>query len=116
LPVQSGRIAVHGGSIGSDEQFHHLAVDLKWSVVIYPSTITEKRAPSLGVTAATVCAPEMSAKRNRKMVESSEYLIAAPRGYKEVERSEVWTMIRYAQSLGKPVLIVYRNGTSEWRR
>lgn len=49
--------------------------------------------------------------RNRDIVDRSEHLIAAPAEMVETERGGTWSTIRYARKIGKPVTIIYPDGS-----
>ncbi len=51
--------------------------------------------------------------RNRTIVDECEVLVACPAG-PEVTRSGTWSTIRYARRIGKPVVIIYPDGTVDY--
>lgn len=56
-------------------------------------------------------APLPYLKRNRVIVDATECLVATPRTFKEELRSGTWATVRYARGLGRPVCIVWPDGT-----
>ena len=51
--------------------------------------------------------------RNRTIVDECEVLVACPSG-PEVVRSGTWSTIRYARKVGKPVIIVFPDGSVDY--
>lgn len=49
--------------------------------------------------------------RNRDIVDATERLIAAPGEMTEQQRSGTWQTVRYARRVGKPVTIVFPDGS-----
>jgi hypothetical protein len=55
--------------------------------------------------------------RNRIIVTNAETMIAAPKEYEEVKKgSGTWATIRYTDHVGKPLFIIWPDGTQEVRR
>lgn len=50
--------------------------------------------------------------RNRNIVDASEHLVACPKGPEEL-RSGTWSTVRFARKVGKPVTIIWPDGTIE---
>lgn len=57
------------------------------------------------------CRPPLE--RNRTIVDECEVLVACPAG-PEVTRSGTWSTIRYARRIGRPVVIIYPDGSVEY--
>jgi len=101
----------HGDCVGSDEQAHHLASSLQYSIAIHPPENDEKRA---------FCQPTLDGRmfpakdyldRNQDIVDASTYLMATPNSYKERRRgSGTWATIRRARKKGIRISIIYPNG------
>ena len=49
--------------------------------------------------------------RNKDMVRETAWLIAAPAEPEEQLRSGTWSTIRFARKLGKPVFLIFPDGT-----
>lgn len=56
--------------------------------------------------------PRPPLERNRDVVDASDVLLACPGGMAEEQRSGTWATIRYARKAGKPVVIVWPDGTT----
>jgi hypothetical protein len=56
------------------------------------------------------CRPNLE--RNRNIVDATDHLVACPKG-KEEQRSGTWATIRYARKVGRPVTIIWPDGTIE---
>lgn len=113
----------HGDCSGADTQMHTSLnvwrklnnIDLK--LIGYPATgnAANWRAWNIEFDDEMEPAPPMT--RNRRMVDASDVVIAAPKGYDEVKiGSGTWGTIRYAKSRGKKLYIVSPDGTvHEWQ-
>lgn len=105
----------HGSCVGADEELHrgvmfggldHLRIHS------HPSTLWAKRAECYlreGLDIPYGAKPPLE--RNRDIVDACEALIAAPKESAETLRSGTWATIRYCRKVGKPVLIVWPDGT-----
>lgn len=51
--------------------------------------------------------------RNRRIVDSTDLLVACPAGFWETPRGGTWYTIRYARSVGKHLIIIWRDGRVE---
>ena len=97
---------VHGDCVGADSEAHDLAKSLDFYVIIYPCTLTTKRAFKKGDEEALPIPP---LERNKRIVDRCDVLIAAPLTTDhEVRRSGTWATIRYARKVGKPIIILER--------
>jgi len=99
----------HGDCIGADKQFHDLAKEKQYSIIIHPPTNEVKRAFCKG-GALLLKKPYLD--RNRDIVNSVDLLIGCPKG-EETQRSGTWMTIRYAKTKGKLIRIIYPNGNME---
>jgi NAD(P)H-hydrate repair Nnr-like enzyme with NAD(P)H-hydrate dehydratase domain len=97
----------HGDCIGADADAHRIAKDLKKSVHSYPPINQSKRA---FCDADVINSEKEYLVRNHDIVDSSDFLIATPKGNKEELRSGTWATIRYARKVGKKVVIIWPNG------
>lgn len=92
----------HGDCIGADAQAHDAARALGYHIVLHPPTNPSRRA----YCSADEEAPPLEyLARNKRIVESSELLIAGPSGPERV-RSGTWSTVRYARSLHLSVIIL----------
>ncbi len=98
----------HGDCDGSDCEVNHIARESGVRTASHPPENGMLRA--FCVTDLThQPAPYMQ--RNRSIVNVTCRLIAAPGGMEEELRSGTWATVRYARRLGKPVTIVFPDGT-----
>ncbi len=97
----------HGDCIGADSDAHKIAKELGKRVHIYPPSNPNKRAFNDG---DLVNAEKEYLDRNHDIVDSSDFLIAAPKGNKEELRSGTWATIRYARKRNKKVVIILPSG------
>lgn len=108
--------ARHGDCIGGDEQFHAKCMNLPvWRIVVHPPDNDTLRAFCGGSddTQVTQVGMKPYLVRNRDIVDASDVMIACPKESEEVMRSGTWTTIRYARKIGKPLLIIYPDGTTQ---
>ena len=94
----------HGDCIGADAEAHRGALALKIPVYVHPPTVANKRAFCEG--ADFFHPAEDYLYRNRRIVDSTEILIAAPRTSREMLRSGTWATIRYARKRGRPIYLI----------
>ena len=105
--------AHHGDCVGGDVQFHstaqHVGFDGGYQVVVvvHPPHNSTLRANTTG---DRVLPPRPYLERNRNIVDITKLLIAAPKG-PETQRSGTWSTIRYARTIGRPIIIIWPNGT-----
>lgn len=98
------KFVLHGDCIGSDEQFHNLALDHKISVIIHPPRNDKFRAFCEG--AFKIMEPDEYLVRDHVMVDTCDFLIATPKTSKEQLRSGTWATIRYARKIGRKHLVI----------
>jgi len=96
--------AHHGDCVGADAQFHLMCRDMQIPVVLHPSTLTAQRAYSQECAASHP--PLAPLERNRRIVDASTVLLAAPRNEHEELRSGTWATIRYARPRIPTVVIL----------
>jgi hypothetical protein len=101
----------HGDCEGADETASRIANDFNVQVIIHPPLDPKKRAFCIGHTLT----PKPYLERNHDIVDACNLLIATPGQKQEQLRSGTWATIRYATKKGKPVLIIYPDGTRERR-
>jgi len=105
-------IGHHGDCIGADKDFHDIMMSFNTSVVIHPPINSSKRAFCKG-NKVTVLSPKDYLVRNHDIVDSTEYLIACPKGFEEELRSGTWATIRYMRKEQDHThcIIVFPDGT-----
>lgn len=110
--VQLERID-HGDCVGADAQIHEMARAAGLYVVGHPPRYSGSRA---------FCAfdvelpPAEFNDRNRSIVDATHRLLALPETVENQRlRSGTWSTVRYATKKRRPVLIVYRDGSEEYR-
>lgn len=99
----------HGDCIGADADAHDIAAALGAVIVIHPPIKDAKRA--FCWHADKVMDPAPYHARNRAIVSATERLIACPKESEEVMRSGTWMTIRYARNMGRPIWILWPDGT-----
>jgi hypothetical protein len=57
--------------------------------------------------------PAAAAVRNRAVVDACDLVVACPPGAVEEPRSRTWAAVRYARRVGRPVVLIYPNGTTD---
>jgi hypothetical protein len=98
----------HGDCIGSDEQAHEIAGELGIYRISHPPKDSRLRA---FCDAEEVREPKDYLPRDYDIVDESQELIATPSTFHEVLRSGTWTTIRYATQQGKPLTIIFPDGS-----
>lgn len=97
----------HGDCIGADDQAHEIVKELDCKIIIHPSNNEIKRAWNTG-TYVNVPLPPL--KRNRHIVNETQFIIATPKEDHEELRSGTWATIRYATSKHRVVWMVWPDG------
>lgn len=104
----------HGDCIGADDQMDQIGRELGLTIYIHPPDNPSKRAwcntRPIGES-WTEHPPQSYLLRNKAIVESARTLIAAPKETAETVRSGTWSTVRYARKVGKPVYIVWPDGS-----
>ncbi len=101
----------HGDCVGSDTQAHDLVRSIGSAEIhLHPPTNSKSRT-RCNADVEHLPAPYLV--RNRNIVDSTQVLIATPKGMKEELRSGTWATIRYARKLVRRIFIVYPNGEVE---
>lgn len=98
----------HGMCAGSDEIAHHLIEENKKDVNIvgHPPTWS---GSVVKLTCHTILPEDTYLKRNKEIVDSTDFLIATPDA-KERGGSGTWKTVRYARKKGKRIYIIHKNG------
>lgn len=99
----------HGDCVGADAEASEIAAELGLWIVVHPPENESKRAFCQKVR--VILPPKPYLERNRDIVNSCDRLIATPLEGGEILRSGTWATVRYARKVGKPVTIIYRDGT-----
>jgi hypothetical protein len=105
--------AHHGDCVGADAQFHALARELAWSIVIHPPVDDSERANCSGDQRRD---PLTHMKRNKAIVTESHLMLAIPRDMTEQQFGGTWKTIGMSRKAKKPLVIVFPDGTThgEW--
>lgn len=99
----------HGDCVGSDAQAHGLVRTTRAVIHVHPPTSPAKRAFCDG---DVIWLPRPYIDRNHDIAERCDHLIATPKGPEEL-RSGTWATIRYARRIGRPVTIIWPDGSME---
>lgn len=98
----------HGDCVGADADMHAIARAAGQRVVVHPPTDPKLQACLTGDVTAPA-KPYLD--RNRDIVDEADVLIATP-AESGPSTGGTWFTIRYAFKLGRPVLIVWPDGTA----
>lgn len=102
----------HGDCVGADAEahrivrffdFHHQKPPCQLRIIIHPPINDSKRAFCGG----EALLPKDYLSRNHDIVDSTDLLIACPKGSKEETRSGTWATVRYARKKMKKIWIIY---------
>jgi len=100
----------HGDCRGGDAESHKIALSLGLLVELHPPANPNYRARCEG---ATIVRPVTDfLERNHDIVDATERLIAAPFEMKEMLRAGTWATVRYGRSLGRPITLIFPDGTT----
>lgn len=102
-----------GDCIGADAECDEFARQLGIKIVIHPSTFPSNRAWRSRVLPCEVMPERPPLARNRNIVRSVDFLLAAPSTEHEVLRSGTWAAIRYALKHNMTVFVIYPSGRIE---
>lgn len=97
----------HGDCVGSDEQAAQIFMDYGALVLGYPGHLLEYRA---NFPSHVTFEPENTIKRNKRIVDASQLLIATPDSYSPKPHSGTWSTISYSEGQEKPTLKIFPNG------
>ncbi len=98
----------HGLCVGADEAFHGFASQLGWRIVGHPGTDLKWRANLDGFS--TCWTPRPNLARNADILSETEWLFACPEGPERL-RSGTWSTVRKARKLGRPITIIWPDGS-----
>jgi len=110
-PLGEIELALHGGCLGADVEFHNICNELGIPIQIYPghSAMDPKCRLTQAVLSASIIHPsETHFARNRNIVKKCDHLIACPL-FSE-GRGGTWYTIKYAKRCSVPCTILWRNG------
>lgn len=105
--------AHHGDCHGADTIFHWVIEYARpeAKLHIHPPKDDKKRSYCIG---HVVYEMKPYLERNRDIVDSCDVLIACPRTLEEEVRSGTWATVRYARKVGKPIVILWKDGKYEY--
>lgn len=98
----------HGDCVGAHAQAHEVACSFGREVTIHPPISGANRACK---TSPDIRTPRPYLSRNKDIVRETDMLIATPAEAEEQRRSGTWSTIRFARKLGKPVFVIWPDGT-----
>lgn len=105
----------HGDCVGSDAKMHDITRTVTGArIIIHPPLNPRFQAFCMGAAESRPTKPYLD--RNKDIVDETDYLIATPRGRLQELRSGAWSTVRYARSLGRPIVFVYPDGVVEIER
>jgi len=107
-----GSVFHHGDCVGADSDAHDVAWRYDKRIVIHPPSDDRLRAHRL-TDHGEYREPKPYLDRNRDIVDESDLLIACPRETSEQAKGGTWYTVRYARNQGKPVTIVWPDGTHQ---
>lgn len=109
----------HGCCVGADAEFVLAVIrgrvgeteNRSWAEIHgHPSNLTAMTDRQI-IEQCDVVRPELPPlDRNQRIVDATNILLACPRLESEEHRSGTWATIRYARSIGRPVVIFYPSG------
>ena len=97
----------HGDCLGADSNAHDIGRELGLKIIVHPPIKEELRAFCKG---DEIREPDNYFARNRHIVNASEVLIGTPATAYE-SRGGTWYTINYGKRVGKPVYILYPDGS-----
>lgn len=103
----------HGNCVGVDDLFVTLARDLVDDVIIVSHPPKDAKLESR-FQSDIVLPRQDYLDRNKSIVDSVDYMVGVPSGSREALRSGTWATIRYAKKVGRPLMVVYPDGSKEF--
>jgi hypothetical protein len=98
----------HGDCVGSDAEAQSLARLAGMRIALHPPANRSMRAFCVADVSHE---PKDYIARNHDIVDATTRLVAAPSSHEEEVRSGTWATIRYARRQGKPITIVFPDGS-----
>lgn len=96
----------HGDCIGADAEAHEIARALGAKIHIHPPIMLALRARTTGF----LYPPKHYHERNEDIVNSTDLLLAAPKGREQPRSGGTWWTIKYAGRQKKRIIIIYPEG------
>ena len=106
--LEEGSQFHHGDCVGADAAAHEVAREAGLKIALHPPKNPQYRA---FCDCDILYGDEDYIERNHRIVDMTDWLIAAPLTMFEERRSGTWATIRYARTKGKPIIIVLPNGS-----
>jgi len=107
MELLSGNIDVmclHGDCIGADDEFNDICKIIGIRRYCRPSNLTQRAYTD----AVQIASSEHPLIRNKKIVDDSNHMLAAPFEMEEQRRGGTWSTIRYARKQGKDLNLLKR--------
>lgn len=103
----------HGDCVGADGAFDVMARG-RGDRIVHPPEDDRLRygATGGGRHELELREPKPYLDRNRDIVDESDLLIACPKETTEQVKGGTWYTVRYARSVGKPITIIWPDGTT----
>jgi hypothetical protein len=102
--------AIHGDCLGADDDFDQMCKANGIPTSCLPCTFENMRAYCTEARAE----PRPPMQRNRDIVAMADRMIACPPNFERIKKgSGTWATIGFAKKAGKPLMIVYPDGTME---
>jgi predicted Rossmann-fold nucleotide-binding protein len=103
---------------GADEMAVIACYDKNIKIIGHPPTNHKELSETAVEKSSELMAEKEYLQRNKDIVDSSDILIAFPKGTQEETRSGTWSTVRYARKKNARIVIIYPNGAkhvSWWR-
>lgn len=105
-----GCIGLHGDCVGADADFDRACEERGMETFCLPCTFDSMRAHCT----EALQEPKPPMQRNRDIVQHCAKIIACPPNKERIKKgSGTWATIGFAEKAGKPLAIVYPDGTCE---
>lgn len=108
LTATEFQIVRHGDCVGADAEMHSIARSNGQWIVGHPPV--DKRLRAFCVV-DELWQPKPYFERNRDIVDHSGWLVATSAETAEQPKGGTWWTVRYARQVGRPVSIVWPDGT-----
>jgi hypothetical protein len=102
----------HGDCVGADAQAHDIGVEFAWRVDVHPPSDDRLRAFCEPANGGIMHDPKPYHERNADIVAACDILFAAP---SRSAKGGTWWTIGHAEEIGRPVVIVRADGSTEER-
>lgn len=101
----------HGDCCGADDHIDQIGRELGLMIHLHPPIDPTRRAWCNFQDMCMVYAPKRYLERNQDIVNAVSAMIATPKEMTETLRSGTWSTIRYCRRQGKPLYVVWPDGT-----